>query len=195
MKGYFQTSLEEEDKEWDKRVEELKQHFASIENEMIERQKQELYELHDKLDKSLPSRSKPSSALLNLKAVQQNLVKQKKYAEANDAKLRAQTMEAEEEKKWAQVRDEKIAYQEALLMQKHNKEREAHAKRAETALDELDIERKKKTEQLIQNYNNTKKQTSNVHKIEMAQMSKYEKRSSPTSKAMNEADLTESTPN
>ncbi len=193
MKNFFETTLEEERKDWDQKVADLKENFLGIENEMIERQKKELEELHNKLETALPVKAKPSSALLNLRMVQQNLVKQKKYAEANETKQKAQAIEADEDEKWTKIRAEKIAVQEAQLMQKHNKEREAHAKRVKTALAEMEIERNKRLDQLVHNYNNTKKQTVNIHNIEMAHISKLEKRPSPREK-VSEVALTDSSP-
>jgi len=192
MKDVFEKTLAEENDTWDKKVMELKQHFVAIENEMIDRQKSELEKLRMTLENNLPMKSKPSSTLLNLRAVQQNLVKQKKYAEAEESKKKALEMEAEEDRKWQQIRGEKIAFQEAQLMQKHGKEREAHNKRAQTALAELDKERTKKVAQLTQNFNNLSKQNANAHNIEMAHISKMDKKSSPPNEAIE--DMTESSP-
>lgn len=80
-------------------------------------------------------------------------------------------MEAEEGEKWKQLRNNKIALQEAQMLQKHKKEREAHENRVKTALDELNIERNKEIQRLYQNFHNTKNQMANVQKIEITQLS------------------------
>ena len=74
----YQNMIDAENKEWDKKMLDLKQHFLQIENEMIEKQKEEYDNSLAGLERSLPAKAKPSSALLNLKQIQQNLVKQKK---------------------------------------------------------------------------------------------------------------------
>ena len=175
---------------------ELDQHFVGIENDLIEKQKLELDNLREKLERTLSQKSKPSSTLLNLRQVQANLVKQKKYTEANETKNKAAELEAEEDEKWLRVRADKIAYQEAQLMQKHTKEREGHNKRTQTAMAELEIDKNKKMGQLVQNYNNEKKQTLSMHNIVLAQISKYEKKGSPLKKAadMSESEVTDNSP-
>eukprot|EP01022_Parablepharisma_sp_SALTPOND_P012411 TRINITY_DN1592_c0_g1_i1.p4 TRINITY_DN1592_c0_g1~~TRINITY_DN1592_c0_g1_i1.p4 ORF type:complete len:214 (-),score=43.06 TRINITY_DN1592_c0_g1_i1:453-1094(-) len=189
MKRYFQSHLDEEKDKWDTRMSEMKQHLATIENEMIERQKKELETLHNNLETSLPTNFKPSSTLLNLKKVQQNLIKQKKYAEASATKDKIEEMEEEEDRKWKQVRGEKIAFQEAQLVQKHNREREGHNKRTKTALAELEIERDKNIQQFMQNYN-IRKQIVNAQK---SQVSKLKGDPIPGSKVADD-DFTESSP-
>ena len=173
----FQTTLDAENKEWDNKMEELKQNFGKLENELIDRQKKELEQVHEHLDRTLPIKSKPSSKLLNMRQIQQNLVKQKKYNEANEVKDKAAELEEEEEQKWANMRADKIATQEKQLMQKHSKERDALNKKTQSALAELERDRKRRIDQVIHNYHNTKKQTATAHHIELAQMSKFEKAS------------------
>jgi len=180
--------IDAENNEWNKKILDLKQHFVLIENEMIEKQKKERENLLAELERTIPTNPKPSSMLLNQKQIQQNLVKQKKYTnslivsrynEANDMKEIIEQLEEEEEKKWTKQRSDKISTQEAQLMQKHKKEREAHAKREKTAMQELEKEKAKKIAQLTNTYNNTRKQTETAHKIELAQLPKGDKKGSP----------------
>ena len=171
----FQTTLDAENKEWDNKMGELQQNFANLENGLIDRQKNELEQLHEHLDRTLPIKSKPSSKLLNMRQIQQNLVKQKKYNEANEIKDKAAELEQEEEQKWADMRADKISTQEKQLMLKHSKERDALNKKTQSALAELERDRKRRVDQVIHNYHNTKKQTATAHNIELAQMSKFEK--------------------
>ena len=78
-KELFDSLIEKENKEWEKKMGDLNEHFTGIENEMIEKQKKEREDLINELDRTLPTKFKPSSTLLNQKQIQQNLVKQKKY--------------------------------------------------------------------------------------------------------------------
>lgn len=171
----FKDSIEKVSSDWDSKLEKLEQHFVDMENQMIERQKQELSNYVDMLEKSLPNNFKQSVTLLNLKQVQQNLVKQKNFVEANETKAQILALEAEEADKWAKKRAEKISVQEAQLIQKHKKEREAHEKRVQSAFNELNIERNKEISRLTQNYQNLKNQMSNAQKIDIVKITKQNK--------------------
>lgn len=149
---YYKTSITGEQDKWKGKINELKHHFSSIEAELVEKQKKEMEVLRTKMESSIPENPKPSSAILNFKAVQQVLAKQGKFAEAKEAKEKAKKLEMQEKKKWSQSRREKIAIQEAQLMQKHNKERQAHKERTALALSELKQERDKKLEFLKRSY-------------------------------------------
>lgn len=74
----YQSTLDKTNADWDEKLEKLEQHFIDLENQLIEKQKEELTNLHEKLEQTIPVNSKPSTALLNLRSIQQNLVKQKK---------------------------------------------------------------------------------------------------------------------
>ncbi len=150
----------------------LRQHFVDMENEMIARQKEEIETLHADLDQQLPEKPKASTELLNLRQIQFTLVKQKKYGEANATKAQAQELEDKENERWAKARADKIQAQETLLIQRHTKEREAHTRRTQSALAELELEKNKRIDQLVHSYTNAKKQTKTVQKIELAQMSR-----------------------
>ena len=52
--------------------------FNDMANKLADKQKAELESLHTYLEETLPKVPKPSSALLNLKQIQQNLAKQSK---------------------------------------------------------------------------------------------------------------------
>eukprot|EP00826_Nyctotherus_ovalis_P054353 TRINITY_DN7111_c0_g1_i3.p3 TRINITY_DN7111_c0_g1~~TRINITY_DN7111_c0_g1_i3.p3 ORF type:complete len:134 (-),score=49.62 TRINITY_DN7111_c0_g1_i3:143-544(-) len=107
--------------------------------------------LHNKLELSVPNSPKPSAELLRLKNTKEQLSKQKNYMEAMKVKEEEQKLAEEEDKQWKQERAKKIAVQEAQLMQRHTKEREAHNKRADLALLELEKEKDKRI-QYIEKY-------------------------------------------
>ena len=65
---------------------------------------------------------KASPELLNMRKIQENLAKQKEYAEAHKVQARVQHLEREEEAKHLQTRQRKIAAAEAKLMQKQANE-------------------------------------------------------------------------
>ena len=79
MAELFQESLEKENKKWDDKMAEVDAMFNEMANKLVDKQKQELEAFHDALEKSIPTNPKPSSKLLNLRQIQQNLAKQNKY--------------------------------------------------------------------------------------------------------------------
>eukprot|EP00829_Urostomides_striatus_P010415 TRINITY_DN2441_c0_g1_i2.p1 TRINITY_DN2441_c0_g1~~TRINITY_DN2441_c0_g1_i2.p1 ORF type:complete len:318 (-),score=135.18 TRINITY_DN2441_c0_g1_i2:3-956(-) len=168
----YQESIEKANAEWDEKTQKLEEHFIELENELIEKQKEEMIKFNESIEQKFPATPKQSVALLNLKQVQLNLVKQKKFDLANETKEKVMAMEAEEAEKWAQQREAKITTQVDQLDQKHKKEKEAHEKRVQTAFEELDIERNKEINRITQNHINLQKQMSNAQKKELAKMNK-----------------------
>jgi hypothetical protein len=74
----YQESIEKANAEWDEKTQKLEEHFIELENEMIEKQKEEMVKFNESIEQKFPATPKQSVALLNLKQVQLNLVKQKK---------------------------------------------------------------------------------------------------------------------
>lgn len=75
----YQESIKNANAEWDDKTQKLEEHFMDLENELIEKQKEEMTKFNESIEQRFPSTPKQSVALLNLKQVQLNLVKQKKY--------------------------------------------------------------------------------------------------------------------
>lgn len=120
--------------------------------------------LHSKLESTVPNNPKPSAELLRLKTLKEQLSKQKNYMEAMKVKEEEQKLAEEEDKQWKQERAKKIAIQEAQLMLRHTKEREAHNKRADLALLELEKEKNKKIKHIEKYYkkSNVKSPKANI---------------------------------
>jgi hypothetical protein len=68
------------------------------------------------LEENLPQRPKMSSEYLNLKKIEENMVKQKKFAEAHQIQQKALQLEQEEIEKHLQLRQKKIVQSEQKLM-------------------------------------------------------------------------------
>lgn len=68
------------------------------------------------LEQKIPQVYKQSSELLNLKKIQDGLVRQKEYAEAHKVQQKIFELEKEEQEKYQQVRQKKIVAAETLLI-------------------------------------------------------------------------------
>ena len=176
IKEFFNNSIKRADEELQRRIGEIEDEFIELENEMVDHQKQELETLHSQLENTLPIEPKMSSELLKLRREYQGLAKQKNYAAAAEKKHRATELQQLENEKWEKTRAGRITSAESSLILKHKKERNTHNRRMQGAIDEAKKERDKKVKQLSQNYLNTDKQAANAHTIELAHLSKVEKK-------------------
>lgn len=71
-----------------------------------------------------------------MKQIQQQLARQKQYAEAHQVQIKAQQMEEEERERYMQQRHKKIVAAEATLIQKQANEMNALRKKIETGMNE-----------------------------------------------------------
>ena len=172
MADCFANSIKSELKIWKEKNKELKKHFSDLKDSMLKRQKKELDDLHNQLKEIIPIKVKPSSALLNLKAIQKSLSSQKRYTEANEVKEKVERMEKEENEKWNKIRKDRIAIQESQIIQKHNKEQIAHKKRRRTAFRELRQDKEKNIKYIKRNYENTQSHITNTKDASTILMSK-----------------------
>jgi len=62
---------------------EFDEEARKIEQELIDRQKEEFSKVQDELEKAIPFKPKDSSEVLNLKKIEEHLAKQKNYVEAH----------------------------------------------------------------------------------------------------------------
>lgn len=73
---------------------------------------------------------------MNLRQIEQQLAKQKQYAEAHQVQVKAQQLEQDEREKNLQVRHKKIVAAEAKLIQKQQNEMNALKKKVEATMNE-----------------------------------------------------------
>ena len=84
--------------------------------QLEERHQKELEENRQVLEQRIPVVFKPSSELLNLKKIQDQLARQKEYGEAHKVQQKVAELEREEQEKYLQVRMKKIVAQETLMI-------------------------------------------------------------------------------
>ena len=89
-------------------------------SKQMEEHQQQLEELAQNLEENLPQQPKMSSEYLNLKKIEENMVKQKKFGEAHQIQQQAIQLEKEELQKHLQWRQKKIVTEQQKLMQQQN---------------------------------------------------------------------------
>ena len=64
---------------WDKKMYEFAEEGFKIENEIIEKHKEDLIKFEEELEKSIPIKYRENSEILNLRKIEGALVKQREY--------------------------------------------------------------------------------------------------------------------
>ncbi len=77
---------------WDQKMAEFNEQAQMLEEQAIWRHEQEMIALIRKADASLPSRPKDSPDLLNLRRIEQHLIRQNQYVEAHRIQLKIKEM-------------------------------------------------------------------------------------------------------
>lgn len=155
-----QTHLEEFNafnKIWDDKMRDLEGKCKDQEEMMENKHKQEFDTRTEEFNKRTSANAKPTAEILNLKKIQDNLARQKDYAEAHRVQMKVQQLEGEEQARWTDERDQKRSFMQTQLMKKHGMERNAFQKKVQSQLDTLKKQRAVELERLLQKYQNIKK--------------------------------------
>ena len=124
------------------------------------------------LEQKIPQVYKQSSELLNLKKIQDGLVRQKEYAEAHKVQQKIFELEKEEQEKYQQVRQKKIVAAETLLIQKQQQQMNALRKKVEGGLAGDRTGREQQHEKMLQRYQNVKKELETQQNLERIKLEK-----------------------
>lgn len=79
------------------------------------------------------------------------------YTEAHKIQTKVQQLEEIEQEKWEGERQQKLSYQQTQLMKKHALELKAFHKKVQSKIDAMKKQRAIELEQLLQKYQNIKK--------------------------------------
>ena len=110
------TEYQEFNQQWDHRLQEKEQEHMNLIQMLQEKHTKEIEENRALLDQRIPVAYKASSELLNLKKIQDQLARQREYAEAHKVQQKIVELEREEQEKYVQVRNKKIVAQETALI-------------------------------------------------------------------------------
>ena len=128
---------------------------------MVEKHKREKIQLLERLEKQVSLNPKPSSEILNMIKIQEGLIKQQDYGEAHKVQQRINQLTRNENINWDKERKRKIMQQESHLDKKHDIELSALKKRLNSIEDEMKVIRIAELENLLQKYQNAKKELQN----------------------------------
>jgi len=166
------VEFNEFNREWDEKMNDFHSHAQILEKGMLEKHEQEIMEFRDNIDHNLPERPKLSAELLNQRKIQENLARQKDYQEAHKVQLRAQHMEKEEFGKWQEDRGRKIDLEEKRLLHAQEQELNALRKKIQAGHDQQRRQRALALEELLQRYQNVKKELESQQKHELIRSKK-----------------------
>lgn len=162
----YEEELKQFNDEWDDRMEKYKAKCQEDEDQLTQKQAAEKETTIKTLEETIPLIPKHSSETLNLKRIQDTLVRNKEYKEAHAIQQKIAELEEEEKKSWGLEREAKIRQNLTALSKKQENEIFSFKKRAKTEFEELKKQRAAKLESLIKKYQNLRKEIKIAHKLE-----------------------------
>jgi len=152
---------------WDKRMAEFEETAEEAFEKLAEKHRLELTTFQEQFAARESQRTpKLSRDLLNLRRIQEALVKQKDYTEAMKVKRDADKMEAKELTALQAKGQEHMRVKTAEIQRRQNQEHEALAKRIQRSRDEALRQRDQEYRRMLQRYNNVKISLSTHHRQE-----------------------------
>lgn len=152
---------------WDKRMAEFEETAEEAFEKLAEKHRLELQTFQEQFAARESQRTpKLSRDLLNLRRIQEALVKQKDYNEAMKVKRDADSMEAKELTALQAKGQETMRVKTAEIQRRQNQEHEALAKRIQRSRDEALRQRDQEYRRMLQRYNNVKISLSAHHRQE-----------------------------
>merc|ERR1719456_1605817 len=152
---------------------EFNAHAESLAGMLGERHEQELAAQMNKIKEETMARPQWSRELLNMRKIEKNLAKQKKYEEAADQKDRADGVERIEGKNWEVKRGAQLGLAEKKFVEKQQMEMKGLLKRVAAGREEQRLARKQELERLLQRYHNVKLQVESQQKVARQRHEKY----------------------
>lgn len=142
---------------WNEKIDAFEEHQLDTEAELLERHSLELATFHKEQTDAEHHHVKYSKDLLNLRTIQRTLATQRNYTDAQKVKLKGDKIEALESEKIGREKAEIYQRKEAQILARHRQELLAMRKRMERAKLELERNRKRELEMLLQRYNNVRR--------------------------------------
>jgi len=138
----------------DEKLVEFERQAAALQEELVEKHRQELKAYIAKLECAEPRMPRWSKELLRDRKVQETLGKLGRYAEAAHVKVQADELEAKEYKEWGAKRQVRSAALEAQFRQKQQLEMSGLQQRIESGRKEQVAAKKKELDRLLQRHMN-----------------------------------------
>jgi len=151
---------------WNRKMREYDERTCLLEEAMEEKHSHELHAWQENMQNQFLLRPKFSRDLLNLRDIEDKLAKQKKYAEAQKVKLKADMMEKWELENLKKGWRRKFLQKQANFVAKQQQEQEAFKKRIEAGRKKQQRVRHEKLCCVLQRYNNIKMGLSRQQNLE-----------------------------
>ena len=135
------SEFEDFNRYWDSRYNDFNEQVRILEDELIQRHKQEQMEFMERIEDILPQHPKETSDMLNLGKIEENLVKLHRFKEAQQVVDKIKVKEDECQEKFKQSKDELAEKHLHQFTKKQNLELEALRKKIQAKRDNLDTQR------------------------------------------------------
>lgn len=166
MENEYSEELKAFNADWDDRMEKFKAMCKDSEEQLKTKQATEYEETQKELEKTIPIIPKHSSEFLNLKRIQDTLVRNKEYKEAHTIQQTMIDLEEKEKLTWGEERNSKIQQSLQTLSKRHENELNRLVMKAKNGFDELKKQRAAELESLIKKYQNIQKEMKIAHRVE-----------------------------
>ena len=155
---------------WNTRMDEFEAHARDLAAAMAERHETELVKYRELVSST---RVRFSKELLNLRAIQSSLAKQKDYTGAQKVKVKADQLEAKELEIHRIKERAQTSLSENKFVQKQQQELRALQQRVKASGDDHKRRRREELQRLLLRYNNAKQALSKHHKLEVQRVRQH----------------------
>lgn len=156
---------------WDERIRQFKKEGKVLETELKEKQKFETERLReDFYANQSPPKGNPE--LLNLIEMRKKMVKMRKYADADMASQRIQEIKVILNQEWNAKENKKLDNLMVSLEKKHFMEMKGLKIRTTNGIKEQEKIQAKKLDELLQKYQNLKRELENKHSSDLQKLTK-----------------------
>ena len=166
IENSYSEELKSFNEDWDDRMQKYKAQCQEDEEQLNQRQANEKETTTKALEENIPIIPKHSSEFLNLKRIQETLVRNKEYKEAHAIQQKMIELEEKEKLTWGEDRSSKIAQSLASLGKKHENEINSFKQKAKNGYEEKKKQRASNLESLVKKYQNLRKEIKIAHKLE-----------------------------
>jgi len=162
----YKKELENLELIYNNKFNELEMKSKQLEDSLNFKHQEEMKKFYASLEEKLPKNVKYSKKYLDLKNMELNLAKQKKYKEAQQIKKKCEEIEIEDTNRFNKEKNDTIRAQSMKNANKQLNERNALKKKLELEYEELKKDKQFQLDVLIHKYKNKKAELENQQKME-----------------------------
>lgn len=166
IESFYQQELSVHNSKWQEKFAEFKQGCKDAEDQLNKRQALEFESTKTSLEESIPIIPKHSPELLNLKKIQDTLVRNKEYKQAHYIQQKMIELEEKLKQTWGFDRDTKIQQSMAALTKKQENEQASFKQKILAGAEEMKKMKEAELDGLVKKYQNLRKEIVITHKLE-----------------------------